>query len=111
MIRNRSRAIGYCDEFIDNLEKDVTSTYDDAIDLLKRIDFLVKKKLGKPLNRGLNIYNKLERVMLMTEDEFRQEAVTARESGEEKIAENAATVYEKLLGTIWAFNESPAADV
>ena len=49
--------------------------------------------------------------MVTTVDEFRQDAVTARESGEEKIADNAAKVYEKLLGTISAFNKDPTGDV
>ena len=110
LFKDRSRALGYSQEYLDNLEKEVEYAYYIVIDVLKRIKFPVIKKLGEAYY-ALNAYKKLERAMATTEHEFRQDALTARESGEEKIAENAAKGYEKLLGTVRAFNEDPTADV
>ena len=45
------------------------------------------------------------------EDYFRRAAITAKKQGQEKIAENAARLYEKIMGQLRAFNEDPEKDV
>ena len=65
----------------------------------------------KPFYSGLNSHKKLERALVTTEVGFRQDAVAAKGSGEDKIAQNAANVYEKLLTTIRTFNEDSTADI
>ena len=49
LFKDRSRALGYPQDYIDNLEKDVERAYYIVIDLLKRIKFPVIGKLEKPL--------------------------------------------------------------
>ena len=50
---------------------EVRNAYAIVMDMLKRIEFPVQKKLAKPLYTGLISYKQLERAMVTTQDEFR----------------------------------------
>lgn len=52
----------------------------------------------------------LEWTLEEMEDGFRAGAVAAQEIGEEKIAKNVATLYEKVMEMVKAFNENPRGD-
>lgn len=45
------------------------------------------------------------------EDYLRRAAVMAKEQGHEKVAENLAVLYEKMIGLVKAFNEDPEKDM
>ena len=56
-------------------------------------------------------FEELEWQLVEMEDYFRAGAVGAKERGEEKIAENVVSLYERLLGMVKKFNEDPRADI
>ena len=45
------------------------------------------------------------------EDYLRRAAIVAKEQGHERVAENLAVLYEKVMGLIKAFNEDPEKDL
>ena len=56
-------------------------------------------------------FEELEWQLVEMEDYFRAGALGAKEKGEEKIAENVVSLYERLLGMVKKFNDDPRADL
>lgn len=52
-----------------------------------------------------------QEMLALEEDAVRSAAVAIKQSGKEKVAENAAAVYERLSQMLAAFNKDPEADL
>ena len=79
---------------------------------LRKIQIPVVAKAEKTDKKGcVCAVEEMEWELLENEDILRRAAIEAKEQGNEKIADNLAVLYEKLLELIKAFNEDPEKDV
>ena len=79
---------------------------------LKRIQIPLVAK-AEPADKKLCIcaVEQMEGELEEEEDYLRRAAIAAKEQGHEKVAENLAVLYEKVMGLIKAFNEDPEKDL
>ena len=79
---------------------------------LSRFPLVTKtESAGKQKKTVICPFEELEWQLVEMEDYFRAGAVGAKEQGEEKIAENVVSLYERLLVMVKKFNDDPRADL
>ena len=118
VLRHWSGLIGHWCETPEEAADLLQKTMDDEKTIkgyLSRIPFPVVERVNpagevkKPPIIGP--FEELEWQMVEMEDYFRGGAVAAKEKGEEKIAENVAMLYERILEMVKQFNEDPRGDL
>ena len=79
---------------------------------LRKIQIPIMAKAGNPEEK-LFVFGaeEMEWELEEHEDHLRRDAINAKEQGHEKVAENLALLYERVLAMVKAFNEDPEKDM
>lgn len=94
--------------------KNAKEAYHKIKGYLALIPFAMQEKSKIPENEKKTVitpFEELEWSLVEMEDYFRNGAVEAKEIGENKIAENIAVLYERILGMVQSFNKDPRGDL
>ena len=89
------------------LEDEVRKIDAERTPMIKNYKFIIKRKDRVAERDILGYFVEIRNSFLLEEGELRFKAIEAKNGGKEKVAKNAAKVYERLLSTVNAFLEDP----
>ena len=94
-----------------SLRKEVCNLHTKRIEITKAYRFPVKEEFGDITPAVLQNFQDIRNTLLDREKAFKDNALKAKRDDKEKVAENAAKAYEKLMSTINLFIEDPTKEL